>query len=72
MTYRAVGGKCCRHVVRIRGVLEVHHMTSGTGSIRGSQTEVVVHMAGSASDAHVRAGQRKAGRGVIECRTRPR
>jgi len=55
MTYRAVGGKCCRHVVRIRGVLEVHHMTSGTGSIRGSQTEVVVHMAGSASDAHVRA-----------------
>jgi len=39
---------------------------------RAGQAVVVIDVAGSAGHAYVRAGQRKAGRGMIECRTRPR
>ena len=39
---------------------------------RAGQAVVVIDVAGSAGHARVRAGQRKAGRGMIECRTRPR
>jgi hypothetical protein len=59
-------------VIGIRGVLEVHHMTSGTGGICASQTEVVVYMAGSAGHAHVRAGKRKAGSTVVKVCLKPR
>jgi len=39
---------------------------------RAGQAVVVINVAGGAGHAYVRAGQRKAGRGMIECRTRPR
>jgi len=51
-------------VIWIGGALEVRHVAGGAGSIRRSQIVVVVHMAGSARHAHVRAGQRKP-RGVM-------
>lgn len=54
---------------RRQGVVEVVLVASNTGRTR--QTVVVIHMARSASHADVCAGQRKAGRCVIECRARP-
>ena len=55
---------------RCEGFAEICLVASNAG--RAVQAVVVIDVAGSAGHACVRAGQRKAGRGMIECRTRPR
>ncbi len=66
---RAVGRKTSV-IDRCQRSGEICLVASNTG--RAVQAVVVIDVAGSAGHAYVRAGQRKAGRGMIECRTRPR
>jgi len=69
VTQGAVGRKT-GVIDRCQGITEICLVASNAS--RAGQAVVVIDVAGSAGDARVRAGQRKAGRGVIECRTRPR
>ena len=59
MTYRAVGGKCCGHVVGIRCASVIVLVTINTRAT--AQLEIIIDVAGSAGHAHVRASQRKPG-----------
>jgi len=56
-------------VVRVGGLVVVRHVAGFAGRI--VQRVVVVHVAGLAGDGHMCAGQRKAGRRVIEGSTAP-
>jgi len=53
MTYRAVGGKRCGHVVGVRCASVIVLMTTNTRAI--AQLEIIIDVAGSAGHAHVRA-----------------
>lgn len=72
MARLAVRGKTTQDMVGVRRALEIPHVTGGARSICGSQIVVVVHMAGSAGDADMRAGEWKTGGAVVEIRIRPR
>jgi len=52
MTNRAVGGKCCGHVVGIRCASVIVLMTTNTRAI--AQLEIIIDVAGSAGHAHMR------------------
>ena len=69
VAHRAVGRKTSV-IDRCQRIREICLVARNAG--RAGQAVVVIDVAGSASHAYVRAGQRKAGRGMIECRTRPR
>ena len=69
VAHRAVGRETSV-IDRCQSSAEICLVTRNAG--RAVQAVVVIDVAGSAGHAYVRAGQRKAGRGVIECRTRPR
>jgi hypothetical protein len=53
MTYCAVGGKCCGHVVRIRCASVIVLMTVNTRAT--AQLEIIIDVAGRTGHAHVRA-----------------
>jgi len=57
MTYRAVGGKCCGHVVGVRCASIIVLMTTNTRAI--AELEIIIDVAGRAGHAHVRASERK-------------
>ena len=59
-------------MIGIRSALEILHVAGRTGGICASQTEVVVHMAGSTGHAHVRAGERKSCSTVFKVCLKPR
>ena len=59
-------------MIGIRSVLEILHVAGRAGGICASQTEVVAHMAGSAGNAHVRAGEWKSGSTVVKVCLKPR
>jgi hypothetical protein len=71
MACLAVRGKTTLDMVGVRRALEIPHVTGGAGSIWRSQIVVVVHMAGSAGDTDMRAGERESGGAVVEVRFRP-
>ena len=71
MACLAVRGKTTLDMVGVRSALEIPHVTGGAGNICGSQIVVVVHMAGSAGDSDMRAGEGKSGGAVVEIRFRP-
>jgi len=59
-------------VIGIRSALEILHVAGRAGGICASQTEVVAYMAGSAGNAHVRAGERKSCSTVVKVCLKPR
>ena len=71
MARLAIRGKATEHVIGIRSALEIRHVTGGASGTCGRQIEVVIHMAGSAGHAHVRAGQRKSRGAVVKVGHQP-
>ena len=59
------------HVVRISGALEILQVARHASRIRVRQIVVVVDVALRALRRRVCSGQRKAGSGVVEIRSRP-
>jgi len=71
MARLAIRGKATEHVIGIRSALEIRHVTGGASGTCGRQIEVVIHMAGSAGHAHVRAGQRKSRGAMVKVGHQP-
>ena len=61
-----------RHVVRIRGALEVFQVAAHARRVRTGQVVVAIHVALRALHAGVRTRQREARSGVVKIRTHPR